>query len=245
MTSPDPAWHWSGKRPTGSVLVVPNALAAAYVPQMVCDLLIENLALPHLGSVQVPQVLPFAGRGRYSHTDFHFLSPVDMYACQDLAVVQHRSPIARGRSREHAFLLWNTFGRYSRLVLVLNSISAVARESDRALSAPLGSVWYLANVPGRAWVEAHAPEWIALNETDVLPAYWPLARARGWIAALFEAAAATVPLVVPHVFVHAGDNRHVAARLVESLARSMSWSLEECKEPPSWAIAFDANGNGT
>jgi hypothetical protein len=234
MDDSSECWALEARSLSSKVIVVPNTLAAAYIPQLACDLLIENLALPYLGAVRVPQLLPFAGRGSYSHTPSLFLSSAELYGNQEVAVLQQRAPIARGRSEEHAHLFWRTFGGRGRVLFVLNSINAAARESSRVLTAPLSSVWYLANPAGQAWIATHSAPWFELDEADVSPLFWPLSQDRAWLATLFERAAPEDALVVLQMFAHSGDNRNVALLLAQSLASTMNWVNGDWKAPPTW-----------
>ncbi|KAF6004479.1 hypothetical protein F1559_002964 [Cyanidiococcus yangmingshanensis] len=233
-------WALEARTQSGGVLVVPNTLATAYVPQLACDLLIENLALPHLSLVRVPQLLPFAGRGEYSHIGSRFQSPADLYGDHEVVVLQQRSPVARGRSREHARLLWGTFGEPGRVILVLNSINAIARESARALAAPSCCVWYLANPAGRVWIERLSTDWLELCEADVSPLYWPLARGSSWISSLFEGAKPEDALVVLQVFAHSGDSREMARILSKSVAAATKRRIQDWRAPPTWTHVMDS-----
>lgn len=195
------------------------------VPQLAADLLLSSGGgATRLGRLRSPALLPFAGLSASGEittgAEIHLLPGGS-------AVLQHRSPPARGRASEHAaFIASFAAGAGVSEVILLASANAAGRQ-DAHLSrqgGPFAGVRFAlaAGVRPTAADAATAAGIKPLEGCDAdgvwqeagadIP-FLPLARPSGFVRAAFDGLSGKVPAMLALMFAHEGENSADAAAL--------------------------------
>ncbi|CAI8019368.1 Proteasome assembly chaperone 2 [Geodia barretti] len=252
----------------GSRLILP-CISVGNVGQLAVDLLINTLRLPRAGHLHHPSLLPLAGSGAYSHTSGLLHTAAEVYHSSELkiTVVQMRTPVAKGRSREFcdAFLQWVQSSSFSDTVL-LTSSHAHERIDSQIQGTPLR---YVLSPSVSSSLHSHLSEdldWSSLEprsssssntapttsqETDGTPGVLDKSQlffpGSGLAKKLYlKWSSEGVPMVVLVLFSYQGDNVKEALQLATSLdswlhLRDSSSILKDKKAwhpPPSWDLMY-------
>lgn len=134
--------------------VIP-AVTVGNVGQLAVDIILNNLpSAAHIGRLNCPHVLPFAGPSPTVPTHHSpILTPVELYSVAQapgstttFIVAQQRSPLARGRAGDHArdLIAWAKAAGASAVVIVGGANAAGRRDAEIRGSGVGGRVRFAA-----------------------------------------------------------------------------------------------------